>query len=158
MNRAGWVISMGATSVGATITRIPSRVRSNKRAAKPSGIRMQPWDAGNPGRRLASFLAARHWRPQDPTSSIVEGDPLVAQRNDSHDRLTGDTRLDRLDRVFRPSASGGRMISRYDQRRQTRNDKMRGPQPSLLVLQVYATRRHALPSVWGYAGLHSVDS
>src|ERR1700730_15281308 len=115
-------------------------------------------DAENAGRRLASFLAARHWRPQDPTSSIVEGDPRGAKRNDSQYRLTGDTRLDRLDRVFRPSASGGRMISRYDQRRQTRNDKMRGPQPSLLVLQVYATRRHALPSVSAYAGLHSVDS
>jgi len=49
MNRAGWAISMGVTSVGATITRIPSRVRSNKRAAKSYGSRMQPWDAGYPG-------------------------------------------------------------------------------------------------------------
>src|SRR5205807_9418966 len=101
-------------------------------------------DAENAGRRLASFLAARHWCPQDPTVSVVDGDPLVAQRNDSHDRLTGDTRLDSLDRAFRPSASGGRMISRGDQRHQTHNHKMRGPQPSLLVLQVYAMGRHAL--------------
>ena len=42
---------MGATSVGATITRMPRRVTSNRRAAKSKGIRTQPWDAAYPGRR-----------------------------------------------------------------------------------------------------------
>ena len=78
-------------------------------------------DAEYAGRRLASFLAARHRGPQDPASSVIDGDPLVAQRNDSHDRFASDARLNKLDRAFRPSASGGRMISRYGQRRQTRS-------------------------------------
>ena len=105
-------------------------------------------DAENAGRRLASFLAARHGRAQDPTSGVVDGDPLVAQRDDSHDRLAGNTRLDRLDRALHPSGSGGCMISRQHQCRPAGNDKLREPQHCLLVLRVYATRRHALPSVW----------
>src|SRR5262249_51753810 len=69
-------------------------------------------DAEYAGRRLASFLAARHRGPQDPASSVIDGDSLVAQRNDSHDRFASDARLNKLDRAFRPGVSGGRMISR----------------------------------------------
>jgi len=49
-NSSGWASSMGATSVGATITRMPILVASNSRSAKSNGSRIQPWDAGRPGR------------------------------------------------------------------------------------------------------------
>jgi hypothetical protein len=102
-------------------------------------------DAENSRGRLACHLAARHWRPQDPAVSVIDGDPLAVERDDGHDWLAGGARLDRLDRAFAPTASGARMISRRDQRGQTRNGKMRGPQPCLLALRVHKTRRHARP-------------
>src|ERR1700738_3393624 len=71
------------------------------------------------GRGLASFLATRHWRAQNPTGGVVERDPLLGQRNDRDYRLAGDTRLDGLDRAFHPSSSGRRLILRCDQRRQS---------------------------------------
>ncbi len=102
-------------------------------------------DAEYPGWRLASLLAARHRRPQDPPLGVVHGDPLVAERNDGHDRIAGAARLDGLDRAFAPTAFSARMISRRDQHRQTRNGKIRGPQPCLLGLRVHKTKRHARP-------------
>ena len=59
-------------------------------------------DAEDPGGRLASLLAARHRRPQDPALGVVDGDPLVAERNDGHERLAGVARLDGFDRAFAP--------------------------------------------------------
>src|SRR5258708_30285906 len=55
-------------------------------------------DAEDTGRRLASLLAARYRRPQDPAFGVIYRDLLAAQRNDSHDRLNrlgGDARLAR---------------------------------------------------------------
>src|SRR5258708_2022389 len=55
-------------------------------------------DAEDTGRRLASLLAARYRRPQDPAFGVIYRDLLAAQRNDSHDRLNrlgGDCRLPR---------------------------------------------------------------
>jgi hypothetical protein len=49
-------------------------------------------DAEDTSRRLASFLAGRHRRSQDPTFVIVDSDLLVAQRNDRHDWLASQTR------------------------------------------------------------------
>src|SRR5215831_10562977 len=60
-------------------------------------------DAENAGRRLAPLLSARHWRLQYPASGVIDGDPLIAQRNDGHDRLAGGARLDGLDWDFRPA-------------------------------------------------------
>ena len=102
-------------------------------------------DAEDPGGRLASLLAARHRRPEDPTVGVVDGDPLVLKRNDGHDRRAGGARLDGLDRTFAPATSGARLISGRDQRGQTRNGKMRGPQPSLPAFWVHKTKRHARP-------------
>src|SRR5260221_3807019 len=64
-------------------------------------------DAEDPGGRLASLRAARHRRPQDPPLGVVDGDPLVAERNDGHERLAGAARLNGLDRAF--AASGARI-------------------------------------------------
>ena len=60
-------------------------------------------DAEDAGRCLASPLAARYRRPEDPAIGVVHDDPLVAQRNDGEDRLARLTRLDDLDgaRVLR---------------------------------------------------------
>src|SRR5258706_14629729 len=44
-------------------------------------------DAEDAGGRLASLLPTRHRRPQGPAFGIIYSDPLVAQRNDGHDRL-----------------------------------------------------------------------
>jgi len=52
-------------------------------------------DAENTGRCLASLLAARHRRSQNPAIGVVDSNPLVAQRNDCHDRFPGSARLDR---------------------------------------------------------------
>ena len=46
-------MSAGVTSVGTTITRMPIAVSSNSRSAKPCGMRMQPCEAGWPGRAPA---------------------------------------------------------------------------------------------------------
>src|SRR5882672_7696890 len=101
-------------------------------------------DAEYPGGRLASLLAARHRRPQDPPLGVVDGDPLVAERNDGHERLAGAARLNGLDRA--PAASGARIVSRRDQHGQTRHSKTRGPQPRLLALRIHTTRRYARPN------------
>src|SRR5258705_3637795 len=44
-------------------------------------------DAEDTGGRLASLLAARYPRPQDPALCRIYPDLLAAQRNDSHERL-----------------------------------------------------------------------
>ena len=100
-------------------------------------------DAEDAGGRLASLLAARNRRPQDPPVGVIDGDPLVAQRNDGHDRLAGGARPNGLDRVFAPSACGAGRFSRSDQRGQTHNGKTRGPHPCLLVFRALEPRRHA---------------
>ncbi len=51
-------------------------------------------DGEDPGGRLASLLAARHRRPEDPAIGIIDCDALVAERNDGHDRIAGAVRLD----------------------------------------------------------------
>ena len=84
-------------------------------------------DAEDPGGRLASLLAARHRRPENPAVGVIDGDPLVVERNDRHDRLAGGARLDGFDRAFAPTVCGAHMISGRDQRSQARNGKMRGP-------------------------------
>src|SRR4051794_30197871 len=56
-------------------------------------------DAEDAGGRLASLLTARYRRPQDPAVSVIDGDLLIAQRNDGHDRLAGRARFDGLDRA-----------------------------------------------------------
>src|SRR5215216_3455900 len=69
-------------------------------------------DAEDAGVRLASFLAARYGRPQNPAVSVIDGNLLVAQRNDRHDRLAGRARFDGLDRASVPTGCGARVISR----------------------------------------------
>jgi hypothetical protein len=61
-----------------------------------------------------------------------DGDALAVQRNDRHDRLAGCALLDRLDDAFAPAVGGADRICGCDQRGQTRNGKMRGPQPCWL--------------------------
>src|SRR5260370_39733207 len=105
-------------------------------------------DAEDTGRRLASLLAARYRRPQDPAFGVIYSDPLVAQRNDGHDRLNrlaGDARLERH-RAFVPTFCRVRMIARRDRRRQAGNGKTRRPSPSLFVLRADEIRHHARPS------------
>src|SRR5471032_3348488 len=48
-------------------------------------LRFSLYDAKDPGGCFASLLAARHRRPQDPAVGVVDGDPLVVERNDRHD-------------------------------------------------------------------------
>src|SRR4249920_901434 len=68
-------------------------------------------DAEDTGRRLASLLAARHWRSHDPALVIVDSDLLIAQRNDRHDWLANRTRHDRL---FIPKPCGvSKIVRRY---------------------------------------------
>src|SRR5260370_38613682 len=100
-------------------------------------------DAEDPGGRLASLRAARHRRPQDPPLGVVDGDPLVAERNDGHERLAGAARLNGLDRAF--AASGARIAPCLDQRGQTPNGELHGPPPPLLTARAHATRPQARP-------------
>src|SRR5258706_668462 len=51
-------------------------------------------DGEDPGGRLASLLAARHRRPEDPAIGVIDSDPLVVERNDSHHRLAYRWRID----------------------------------------------------------------
>src|SRR5258705_11897554 len=60
-------------------------------------------DAEDPGGRLASLRAARNRRPQDPPLGFVYFNPLVAERNDGHEGITGTTRLNSPDRTFAAS-------------------------------------------------------
>ena len=90
-------------------------------------------DAEDSGGRLASLLAARHRRPQDPALGVVDGDPLVAERNNGHDRLAGGARLDEIDRAFALTASGAGMISGRDERDDSHNGKTPGPRSPLAV-------------------------
>ena len=86
-------------------------------------------DAEDTGRRLASLLAARYRRPQDPAFGVIYSDPLVAHRNDGHDRLNGlpgDARLERH-RAFVPTFCRARMIGHYDDHGQAGNGKTRRP-------------------------------
>src|SRR3981189_3917725 len=101
-------------------------------------------DAEEPGGRLASLRAARHGRPQDPPLGVVDGDPLVAERNDGHERLAGAARLSGLDRAF--VASGARIVPCRDQHGQTRNGKIHGPPPRLLTPRIHTTSPHGLPT------------
>src|SRR5260370_16387667 len=55
-------------------------------------------NAEDAGGRLASLLPTRHPRPQGPAFGIIYSDPLVAQRNDGHDRLHGPAGGPRLGR------------------------------------------------------------
>src|SRR5262249_57430493 len=64
-------------------------------------------DAEDAGWRLASLLAARHWRSHDPTLVIVNGDLLIVQRNNRHDWFA--TRA-RYDRTIIPKPCGLREI------------------------------------------------
>jgi len=107
-------------------------------------------DAEDTGRRLASLLAARYRRPQDPALGIVHGDPLAAQRNDRHDRLNGLTSYARLERRcgFFPTLCRARMIACRDYRGQAGDAKTRRPQPGLFVLRADEIWRHARPSCW----------
>jgi hypothetical protein len=66
-------------------------------------------------------------------------------------------RLDGLDRALAPTVCGTRMISDRDQRGQTRNSKMREPQPCLLALRVHKTRRHARAKVFLQYGTQILD-
>src|SRR6266481_6126466 len=84
-------------------------------------------DAEDTGRRLASLLAARYRRPQDPAFGVIYRDLLAAQRNDSHDRLNrlgGDARLERRS-AFLPTVCRAHMIARRDHRGQAGNGKTR---------------------------------
>ena len=68
-------------------------------------------NAEDTGRRLAVFLPARHWRSHDPAFVIVNGDLLVAQRNDRHDWLASRTHRHRL---LIPKFCGfGKIVRRY---------------------------------------------
>src|SRR5215216_4174477 len=100
-------------------------------------------DAEDAGRRLASLLAARYRCPQNPAVGVINGDLLVAQRNDGHDRLASRSRFDGLDRASVPTGCSARVISRRNQCGQTRDDKPRGARAFLLVLRIRETRRHA---------------
>src|SRR5262249_58436206 len=62
-------------------------------------------NAENAGGRLTSSLAARYRRPQDPTARVIDRDPLIAQRNNGHDRLPRGLRLDGLAPPFPPPPS-----------------------------------------------------
>src|SRR5215469_3231868 len=80
--------------------------------------------------RLASLPAARYRRPQNPAFGVIDSDPLVAQRNDGHDRLnrlTPDAGLDERHRAFVPTVCGARIITRRDHRGQTGNRKTSRP-------------------------------
>src|SRR3954468_7550454 len=101
-------------------------------------------DAIDPRGRFTSFLATRHGRPQDPLLGIIDGDPLVAERNDDHDRVASGTQVDGLDRALAPSASCRRVIPRRYQSGQTRNGKTNGLQPSLHRGQIHITKGHSL--------------
>ncbi len=100
-------------------------------------------DAEDPGRRLASLLAARHGRTQDRAVGVIDSDPLVAQRNDGHNRCARDARLDGCRRALVPTACGARMIAHRNHSGPARNGKTCRLQPSRLVLWVYKTRGHA---------------
>ena len=114
-------------------------------------------DAKDPGGRFASLLTARHRRPKDPAVGVIDGDPLVVERDDRHDRLAGRARLDGLARAFAPTVCGSRMISSRDQRGQTRSGKIRGPQPCLLALRIHKTRPHARPICSGLFRLETQE-
>ena len=103
-------------------------------------------DAEDPGGCLASSLAARHRRPQDPAIGVIDGDALALQRHDRHDRLAGRALLDGFDRAFAPTLYGVGMIPGRDQRSQSRKGETRGSQPCLLALRVHNTRPHARPT------------
>ena len=90
--------------------------------------------AEDPGGRLAPLLAARHRRPEDPAIGVIDGDPLIPERNDRHDRLAGRTRLDELDRALAPALRGAHMTASRDQHGQTHNGNMCKPQPGLMTL------------------------
>ena len=80
-------------------------------------------------------------RGEDRATRIIDGDALVTQRNDGHDRLAGGARLNGLlDRAVAPTASrAGRACDR-DQCGQTCNSKMQRPQPRPLQRRILASR------------------
>ena len=101
-------------------------------------------DTEDTGGCLASLLAARHRRPENPAIGVIDGDPLAPERNDGQDRLAGWTRLDGFDRTFAPALRGARMIAGRDQHGESRNDEMREPRPLLLALRAHETRPHPI--------------
>ena len=103
-------------------------------------------DAEDPGGGLASLLAGRHRRPEDPALGVIHGDHLAAERNDRHDGLASDARRGGFDLACAMTARGsGRIPGRY-QRGQSRKAKVRG-QPCSLDLWVHTTRTH-VSSTW----------
>src|SRR5215471_14408247 len=100
-------------------------------------------DAEDTSRRLASLLATRHRCPQDPAVGVIDCDPLIAQRNDSHDWCACGARLDGYDRAFVPTACGARMIPHHNHSGPARNGKTCRLQPERLVLRADKIRDHA---------------
>jgi hypothetical protein len=80
------------------------------------------------------------------TRRCGDRDAVAVQRNDRHDRLAGCALLDGIDRAFAPTLRGADRISGRDQRGQTRNGKMRGPQPCLLALSFCPAWSMSVPS------------
>lgn len=95
-------------------------------------------DAEDTGRRLAAFLAARHWRSHDPAFVIVNSDLLVAQRNDRHDWLASRTHRHRL---LIPKPCGFRKIVRRYQGSQAGKGSC-NTQSCLFVLRVEDKKFH----------------
>ena len=71
-------------------------------------------DAEDAGGCLASLLAARHRRAQNPAFGVVDRDLLALQRHDRHDRNAGLARRNCLDGAFGMTARGARGIWRHD--------------------------------------------
>jgi hypothetical protein len=97
-------------------------------------------DAEDTRRCLSSFLAARHRSLQYRAVGVVDGDALVAQRDDRHDWLV----LGPLDGHYRPfgwTACGIRDIAHRDDSGSVRNEE-RKPNPSPLALQPDETSCH----------------
>src|SRR5215468_2221621 len=105
-------------------------------------------DAEDAGGRLASLLAARYRRPQDPAFGVICSDPLVAERNDGHhrlNRLAGDARFEGRHAFF-PIVCRARMIAHHHHSSPARNDKARTLQPGQTVPWIEKTRRSANPA------------
>ncbi len=102
-------------------------------------------DGEDTGRRLASPLAARHWRSHDPALVIVDSDLLIAQRNDRHDWLANRTRHNRLF-ILKPCGIS-KIVRRYqgDQAGKSNKTNMRNAQSSLFMLRVEVTELHVVP-------------
>jgi hypothetical protein len=111
-------------------------------------LRLLLEDAEDAGGCLASLLAARHWRAENPAVGVEDRDLLALQRHDRHDRRAGGALRDRLDRALGMSAGGARGITRRDRRGETgrgNHGQSRGPPGRLSGLRVRETRGHTRP-------------